>query len=144
MSKAAIQITGIKEVARACKEADLALGEKTARGGLKEVHKQVADKVISWARPTQPVGATGDFSGSFKSSKLQKGAQIRSTLIYAGVNEFGGSIPNRGHTGTHLHKPKAPNESYYYYPAIRSHEAEITTTYQKEIDNLLNAIFGRG
>lgn len=156
--RAAVQIKGLKELQAACKRMDVELGDKANTGMLKAIHHEVAQKVIDWAAPDMP----GRLATMYKAANQAKGAIISNKpgTDYAGSNEFGGRIPNRGSKGagahkaaskhargsrgTHQHKPPMGGKSsYFIYPAAEAHDREIRDYYDTEIAKRLDKVFGR-
>lgn len=135
MAKAvAVKIEGLKELQKATKSYAEALGD------MKDVHKRVGDLVLEGARKRMPT-VSGKLKASYNSSRIQSGAKVFSKLVYAGVSEFGGSIPRFHSTSKTFHKPKALNESYYVYPAIREKQSEIEEIYRDEMERLKDRYF---
>ena len=125
----AIKIKGLKELQKVTKQYAEALGD------MKDTHKRVGDLVLEAARSRMP-HKSGDLIGSYKSSRIQSGAKVFSKLVYAGVSEFGGSIPRFHSKSKTLHKPKAPDKSYYIYPAIGDKRQEIERIYREDMARL--------
>lgn len=155
MANVVIKYQGLRELREACKRMDKELDDKAMTGALKTIHYDIAEKVLGWARPSMP----GRLSSMYRAGREQSGAAIKNKagIEYAGSNEFGGRIPNRGSkgagahaaaskhargtSGTHQHKPPmGGNSSYFIYPAIYAHDVEIKTEYDRAIRVLWDKI----
>lgn len=149
MAFAAIQVKGEKELRKGLKQTEGAIQD------LKQAHKAIGKLVLDSARPTFPSKGSGKLVGSWKSSLVSRGVRVYSSLVYAGVNEFGGRIPNRGskgagarmagqkhargEVGTHLHKPAIGGPmgtSYFIYPAIDREKKHIIRQYEEDIHRI--------
>lgn len=146
MAFAEIQVKGEREFRRGIGQMADAVSD------LKQAHKAIGEKVLDSARPTFPV-RSGKLVGSWKASLLKSGVRVYSSLVYAGVNEYGGRIPNRGSAGagsrkagqhqargsvgTHLHKPHLGGKgSYFIYPAIDRERKNIIRQYEEDIQRI--------
>ncbi len=129
---AAVEITGLKKVQKGLKEIPEAIDD------LKAVHHRVGVLVLGAAQARMPV-RSGALKGSYKAGNIKGGAKIGSSLIYAGVSEFGGTIPRRASVVRTKHKRTASAaglKSYYTYPAAEEKRDEIVRIYEEEIPKL--------
>ncbi len=139
----AIEIYGLRKTQRALKLMPKAIAD------LKEVHHRVGLLVLEAARARMPVGAEkhfgsftaagGTLKANYKAGKIKSGAKIYSNLEYAGVSEFGGTIPRHNSEARTRHKPTAKSvglDSYYVYPAAAKERPGIIRIYEKELAKL--------
>jgi phage gpG-like protein len=144
---AVVQIKNLKEVRKAMKAAEMGVGE------LKDANQTVADFIHARATAKMP-SRSGKLRASYVAKGTQTQAYIKSKLIYAGVQEFGGTVYWRprggGGRGWGSHKtghripvkPKAPNESYYIYPTIRAYFSDIQDAYEDKIVEIIQRFIG--
>ena len=133
----AIQVQGLKELRKACKQVGVGMDQ------LKEAHQKAAVIVLSAAWRRMP-RVSGALKSSYRASALQTGGKISSRLAYAGVSEFGGTIPRYHSRKRTHHKPTASSrglDSYYVYPAAKEKESEIIAVYDGAIDQILREHF---
>lgn len=161
MANPYVQVQGTRELRAAIKQVDKKCDD------LKAANLKAAKFVLDAARDRMP-RKSGDLTGSYYAKGLQTGGVVGSKLRYAGVSEFGGSIPNRGSAGgvgfrhqrntaglslasrarsagRHIHKPTARSQaldSYYVYPAFKENAREIRENYQDEIERLHHKYLG--
>jgi hypothetical protein len=136
---------------------------------LRKLHRKVSNVVLPKARANMPTStkkggappAAHSLKMSYKTQAFPDYAAIRSGLPYAGISEFGGSLPKRGGKGgkltrarqrrgkaddtymervstsrRFLHKPKASSvgkKSYYVYPAVDEATEQIKGFYMDEL-----------
>jgi phage gpG-like protein len=150
-SLATMKVEGLKELRKALKATENDFSD------LKAVHEEVAD-MVKWGAISKMPQRSGDLAASYFSRATKTTGMVGSQLVYSGVSEFGGRIPNPGtkkgfvgptnkgtskgkkggytQSGTHLHKPTARSKgqsSYYTYPAAKENEDKIQDMYKKEI-----------
>jgi hypothetical protein len=154
MARAVVQIEGLKKTQRALKE----VGHVD---DMTWVHQRVGLLVVEAAR-RRIHSVTGSLSKRMKASRITKGAQVYNSLVYAAVQEYGGSVwwkPKSGRSSVvkygagyfatiraHRIQVKKPvgytaQQSYYIYPAIREKMETIQLIYREEQDRL-NAKYG--
>ena len=141
-------MTGMKECRKALKAAEGQCND------LKAVYKEVGDYVLPLVKAKIP-SRSGKLKGSYVLKVLQTGPSIRSPLVYAPVNEYGGSVwwkPSqefqkwadgsirRGRP--HLIPVKGSNyggtafDSYFTYPAIYENMGRIEEIVAKGVEKI--------
>jgi len=85
-----VKTQGLNQTLRALNRVNKDAGKEVKRG-----LREIAKKVRADARPLAPV-KTGKLAASYRYSATNKGAAVGSSLPYAGVVEFGGTIRPRG------------------------------------------------
>jgi len=110
--------------------------EKADRWILKEVHQALYESayiMYKHIKPRIPI-KSGEWSGSLTwgATGTTRGWVQWRNPVYAGVNEFGGNIPNPGHHGTHLHKPVLPS-GYFVYPGLRAALPEAVPRFEEAV-----------
>ena len=139
-SSVGIRVKGLKELRKGFRNIDEALSAE-GKGELKVLNMAVANVVLNAAREKMPQ-VSGALRESYHANNVISGAKVSSSLVYAGVSEFGGTIPRFHSDSRTHHKPPAPNDSYYIYPAAREKESEIQSMYEEGIGRLLDKYFG--
>jgi hypothetical protein len=125
----AIDIKGLKGTIKSLKDFPEEIAE------MKAVHRRVGEMVLKDAVGRMS-SVSGDLRGSYKAGNIKSGAKISSSLPYAGVSEFGGTIPRYNSATRTKHKETAKSagmKSYYIYPAVEQNRSEIVDIYEKEI-----------
>jgi hypothetical protein len=137
------QMTGVKELRKACKTLGIKIDD------LKEAYQKVGAIALAAAYPRMPVGKDsrhpgGTLKAGYKARILQTGGKINNTGVpYAGVSEFGGTIPRYG-GGRTPHKLTASQvglDSYYIYPAFAEKENVIIDIYDTQVSKLMTKYF---
>jgi hypothetical protein len=154
------QIAGIKELRKACKQLGIDLND------LKESYQKVGVLVLPGVL-RKIHSRTGALAHSYKAKAFTTRGTISSSLIYAPVQEFGGSVywrtkgPQYARVpigggfrmmGNHRIMVKPHNtsvgiDSYYVYPAFAEKEEAIAQIYangfEKQADKLLASTFAQ-
>jgi hypothetical protein len=100
---AAFQVTGLEEIIKALEAVPKALddlrGAYAAIGGivLPAARREMAGQRHANASRGGSPPAPHSLPGSYRAEALTNMVRIRSDLDYAGVSEFGGSLPKRGY-----------------------------------------------
>jgi hypothetical protein len=147
------QMSGVKELRKACKKMEVDISD------LKDSYQKVGVIVLATAKPRMH-SVTGALAGSYKASVLQTGGKIKSKLIYAGVQEFGGSVwwrPKKNYARVPVggdfrmmkahriqvkkHNTKAGIDSYYVYPAFAEKQYIIAQIYADGVSKLMDKYF---
>lgn len=149
MAKVRIDVDGLKQLQAACKDS------KEAVKDLKRVHKALAEKVITWAKPDMPE-VTGEFKRGWKGSQIKSGVKAVNKVGYAKMLEEGGAsfwkpkdgrfarVPmGDGFRTMKRHsvwkKPPAPQGSYYIIPAFLKHVDEFQEMYAAEVKRIFDS-----
>lgn len=136
----AIKIEGLRETVKGLKEFEDELED------MKNLHQRVGNLVLATARRKMP-HVSGALYNSYRAARIKSGAKITGSAVYAGVSEFGGSIPRFHSKSKTLHKPKAKAvglSSYYVYPAIEEKRKQIEKLYYDEIEKIRKKELGEG
>jgi hypothetical protein len=147
----AIRITGLKETRKALKAAEGQIGD------LKAVYQEIGDYVLPLVKQRIPSGS-GKLKASYTMKVLQAGPNIRSPLVYAPVNEYGGMVRwaprqefqkwtdgsiRRGRVHLIQIKPSMQGSgSYFTYPAIEENMGHIEQIVVKGVDKIWDKSLG--
>lgn len=132
-SSAGIEVHGLKELARALKQAESGL-PNALRDTNKEVAKEVATKATGRAQSLGGVAA--HVAPSIRASAGARFAAVAgggaSSPAFAGA-EFGG----RGRPTTQQFQPHLGTQGYFLYPTIRDEASDIEDKYTDALNDLM-------
>lgn len=143
-----VEIKGLKELVAGLRKADRDLPKAVSKA-----HREIARKVAAEARRRAPA-RSGRLRASIRPSGTARGASVRmggAKVPYAGVQEFGGTVPVRaGLKGGRRRRIKpyvgplgssgpwwTEEHGYFLYPAARSQREEIIREYWDTLDEHL-------
>ena len=158
----AIRIEGIQDLRKGIQKLDQSAWD-SGKGELQSIHMRAWKMVLQKATPHMPV-ITGRFAKGYRVARSTTGARIFNNVVYAGVNEFGGTVQWKPKSGDFARVPmsgatmvtggdairslgphkiqvkpsKFREGSYFIYPVIDNEREQIIDFYAEEFKKLFS------